>query len=512
MLPRLPIGQQYFRGIREEGSLYIDKTEHIYNLIRSSKYFFLARPRRFGKSLTLSVISELFQGSQELFKGLWIEDKWDWEQTNPVVHIQFNEINYKDQPLEVALRRALLQQYKRHNIEPQGEVVSDLFGDLLQELSDKKGRVVLLIDEYDKPLIDYLTKDKIEQGLAHQAQLKSFYSVIESSDTYLKFVLITGVSKFSKVGVFSDLNNLLDITFHRLGENLVGISQEELETHFGAAIDHREKETGQTGIRDRIKMWYNGYSFFDGQVKLYNPFSILSFFSAWEFQNFWFSTGTPTFLVNLLRERNYYRFDRASVGQSGFESYQIDQLETVPLLYQTGYLTIKNYDRELLVYDLDYPNREVKDSMLQHLIAAFSRGNIFESAPTVVKLRSAFLTNDLEKVVEIINNLFQSIPHQLFIEAKENLYHALIHLLFTYLGQYIQSEVSVLRGRIDSVVQTDSHVYIIEFKLDQSAQAALDQIQEKDYMAPYRESGKEIVALGINFNSEQKRIDGWLTA
>ena len=512
MLPKLPIGQQDFRGIREERALYVDKTEHIHRLVTQGKYFFLARPRRFGKSLTLSTIKELFDGSRELFEGLWIENHWNWSLTNPVVHIGFSRLGYQDIGLERAILREFDMQAERFGLELAGEGISFRFQELLIKLNDKLGKVVVLIDEYDKPLIDYLSQEDLPRAFEHQRLLKTFYSILKDNDANLRFVLITGVSKFSKVGVFSDLNNLLDISLHPNYATLVGITQAELEITFGAAIDGHEEQTDGSSLRDKIREWYNGYSFNDGTDTVYNPFSLLCYFSEWSFRNFWFTTGTPTFLVDLMRERNYYQFEQQEVSPSAFESYQLDRLETTPLLFQTGYLTIKDYDPEYLLYTLDYPNREVKDSMLQYLIAAFSHSSPDQTTPAVVRLAKAFDRGNLDDVRELINNLFQTIPYQLFVAAKENLYHALIHLLFTYLGQYISSEVSVLRGRVDAVVQTATHVYVLEFKLDGSAEEALAQIKEKDYAAAYRAMDKAVVAVGVNFSSGEKRIVEWATA
>ena len=245
MLPKLPIGQQDFRGIREDGYLYIDKTEQIHRLVDSGKYFFLSRPRRFGKSLMLSVIRELYSGSRELFKGLWIEDRWDWSRTSPVIHIGFSSIGYGEIGLENALIREINIQADRHDIELSGEGASFLFKELLRKLNEKLGRVVVLIDEYDKPLIDYLSKQDLPRAHANQKSLKLFYSVLKDSDPYIRLLLITGVSKFSKVGVFSDLNNLFDVSLTSKCNTLVGVTQEELETTFGAAIDDRERKMGR---------------------------------------------------------------------------------------------------------------------------------------------------------------------------------------------------------------------------------------------------------------------------
>ena len=509
MLPKLPIGQQDFPKLREERALYVDKTERIYDLVETSGHYFFARPRRFGKSLTLSIIKCLFQGKKELFEGLWIENRWDWSVTHPVVHIGFSSTGYGDIGLERAILKVLDREGAKYGVTLTEEGVSLRFADLLNQLNAKLGRVVILIDEYDKPLIDYLDKESLPQAFANQKLLKRFYSVLKDNDDKVRLLLITGVSKFSKVGVFSDLNNLYDISLTAEFNDLVGITQNELEAYFGSAIDTYEAEENKTEIRGQLREWYNGYSFHDGHYTVYNPWSLLVFFRSWHFGNYWFSTGTPTFLVQLMRERFYYELKREKLDAGSFEAYQLDELQTTPLLFQTGYLTIKNYDEQFGLYTLDYPNREVKDSMLRHLIGAFSHGTRSTGTPAVARLYEAFKTGDVKDVIDMINDLFQTIPHQLFIDAKENLYHALLHLLFTYLGQFTSSEVSVLRGRVDAVVQTDTTAYVLEFKLDRSAKEALQQIQSRDYAAPFRATGKRVVAVGINFSSAEKRVDDW---
>ena len=368
-------------------------------------------------------------------------------------------------------------------------------------------KVVILIDEYDKPLIDYLTK--MEQAKAHQEILKSFYAILKSSDPYIQFLLITGVSKFSKVSVFSDLNNLEDITLDWRYASMLGYTQNELEHYFEEHLQFALKKikTDKKQLLKKIKAWYNGYSWESGE-DVYNPFSILNFFSKIKFNNFWFATGTPTFLVNLLHERMYYNFDNIEVGDTVFESYNLDNLETASLLFQTGYLTIKSVN-EFGIYTLGYPNKEVKNSMLQHLIGAFRFGQYTESAPIVVNLRQAFYNNKISEAITIINSLFKTIPYQIFIAKKEAYYHSVIHLIFTYLGQFIESEVAVADGRIDAVVKTPAFIYIVEFKLDKSAEEAIAQIKEKNYASRFLNEGLKIVALGINFSSETKSIKDW---
>ncbi|MFK7979653.1 MAG: ATP-binding protein [Saprospiraceae bacterium] len=508
MKQKLPIGIQSFKKLRAENLLYVDKTEVIYRLTEYSNYHFLSRPRRFGKSLTLSTIKELFQGAKALFEGLWIEKHWDWTQTHPIIHISFSSIGYKELGLEEAITIQLKEIAEEANITLQKKGVSQLFEELIKKLS-KQNKVVLLIDEYDKPIIDYL--EDLPQAYANQKILKSFYSIIKDSDPYIRFLMITGVSKFSKVSIFSELNNLTDLTIHPKFTTLVGYTQKELEHYFAEGIEELvgELAPNRAELLTLIKNWYNGYSW-DGKNFLYNPFSILSFFGTGQFHNFWFSTGTPTFLINLLKERNFYNLGAAEVGQATFDSFDISNIETYSLLFQTGYLTIKQVE-PFGLYVLDYPNREVKDSMLQYLVAGFNHGSYSQTTPIVLKLRKAFLQNDFEHIIKIINSLFKSIPSHIFIKEKEAYYHSVVFLVFQYLGQFIEAEVHTSDGRIDAVVQTDTHIYILEFKLDESAKNAIQQIQDKGYPQKYLLEEKEIIAFGINFSSKTKSVDGWET-
>ena len=506
MKQKLPIGIQTFSEIIENDFLYVDKTESIFELVTRGKYYFLSRPRRFGKSLTLSTIKSIFQGQKALFKDLWIEKHWNWEETNPVIHIGFSSIGYKTMGLEKALTNRLNEAAEKHGIILKTNGYDQKFKELIVKLS-KKNKVVLLIDEYDKPIIDYL--DNIPQAKENQRILKSFYSVIKDLDPHLRFLLITGVSKFSKVSIFSELNNLSDITIHSKYATLVGYTQAELEHYFEEGIQESIGELAptKTALLALIKDWYNGYSW-DGKQFLYNPFSILSFFDAKQFRNFWFTTGTPTFLIKLLKNRKLINLEQIEVDETAFESYDIENLDTMPLLFQTGYSTIKEaYD--FGIYLLDYPNKEVKESMLRHLIGSYRNDSPSFSTPIVIKLRKAFLENDYKKVITIINSLFKSIPSHIFIKEKEAYYHSVVFLVFQYLGQFINAEINTSDGRIDAVVQTDTHVYVLEFKLDESATIAIQQIKDKNYAAKYQTLNKAIIGLGINFSSTSKSVDGW---
>ncbi|MEM7132371.1 MAG: ATP-binding protein [Chloroflexota bacterium] len=506
MLQKLPIGIQTFSEIIEDDYLYIDKTKPIYQLLTSGKYFFLSRPRRSGKSLTLSTIKSVYMGQRELFTGLWIENQWDWNKVHPVIHISFSGIGYQTQGLEGAIEAELRLIAEEFNVLLTQIGIDRLFAELIRKLS-AKGKVVLLIDEYDKPIIDYL--DDVKQAIAHRKILKIFYSVIKDSDPYIEFLLITGVSKFSKVSVFSDLNNLTDITLHRRYAALTGYTQDEIESYFGATIADLASERGQdyTDLIDNIRLQYNGYSW-DGLISVYNPFSFMSFIDSGEFRNFWFETGTPSFLLTLLKEEWLYELNNMTVGEETFSSYDIERLQAIPILFQTGYLTIKE-KHNFGLYTLDYPNAEVKESLLSYIIADLRKGQAALTRPMVFQLYEAFYANDMERLIDLIKGIFANIPSHIFIKEAEAYYHSLIYLVFFYLGQYAQSEVNTNRGRLDCLVQTPTHIYILEFKLDKSADEALQQIKDKGYADKYTADPRPKVLLGINFSSKQKTVEGW---
>jgi hypothetical protein len=350
---KYPIGIQTFRKVREEGFLYIDKTQLIHQLISTGNYYFLSRPRRFGKSLLLSTIEEIFNGSKELFKGLWIEDRWDWTQKHPVIHIEFSKMPYQEVGLQEAVLRTLRKQATSLGLELRSDNVKEAFEELIEKAS-VKGKVVILIDEYDKPIIDYL--DDIPLAEANRMVMKNFYSVIKGSDAYIRLLLITGVSRFSKVSIFSDLNNLEDITVGKKTNELTGITQAELEANFAEELNvlPAEFDTDKDGLVEKIRKWYNGYSW-GGKETLYNPFSILSFMKQHEFRNFWFQTGTPTFLVKLIRKKKEFKFEQTQLNENALGNFDIADPLLSALLFQTGYLTIKGYNVTTRNYQLDYP-------------------------------------------------------------------------------------------------------------------------------------------------------------
>ena len=510
-MQKYPIGIQNFQKLREGGYIYVDKTAFIYRLTQQAGYYFLSRPRRFGKSLLVSTLQALYEGRKELFEGLYIGDKWNFSQTNPTLVIYFNQMSLRDVGLEQSLITTLRNEARRHDLVLESEGVGFIFQELIEKLHVKTGRkVVVLVDEYDKPIVDYLE----ELPIAHlnRQLLKSFYGILKPSDEHLEFVLLTGVSKFAKVSVFSDLNNLRDLTLNPQFSDLVGINQEELVLNFKAEISDLARERGITEdvFLGQIKHWYNGYSW-GGKVSVYNPFSLLNFFADnGSFQNYWFSTGTPTWLIGLLRSQGIYQIEGQEVSAISLDTFDIERLEVYPILFQTGYLTILS--EEDGIYVLDYPNQEVKQSFLQYLLQGYRQGSLGEGLPLVLHLRNALQNNDLAKAMEVINTVFSSLPYDLWQNENEHFYHALIHLTFTLLGVYVQSEVHTSRGRCDALVQTQRYVYGFEFKLDKTSSEALAQVKTRGYLTPYRQLGKELVAVGVNFSTATKSVESWEVA
>lgn len=509
-MAKYPIGIQTFSIIRKENFLYIDKTEQIYQLTQGGKYFFLSRPRRFGKSLLISTLNSLYSGEKELFKGLWIEDKWDWTTTNPVIYIPFNALDFHSVGLENAVSRWINRLANEQNLVLSGESAAELFEDFIKISYEKTGkRVVVLIDEYDKALIDFLDNNATFE--ANRRFLKSFYGILKPSDPYLQLVLLTGVSQFSKVSIFSDLNNIQDITLSSKFNQIVGITQKDLEHYFEQEINEIANNNGQSAaeLLNQIQKWYNGYTW-DLKTKLYNPYSLLLFFeNEGKFENYWFQTGTPSFLINELRKHKLYNISQIKTTVQTLTSFDIEYLDPTCLLFQTGYLTLSSYDAIDQMYSLDFPNQEVRHSLLQYLMANY-RSNPIAVLPTVVDFRNALQQGDLDRAMSVINTIFSTIPSELWEKENEHLYHALVHILFVLLGVYVQSEVNSSNGRCDAILHTDKYIYAFEFKLDKTAKAALKQIEDKGYLMPFMQSDKQKIAVGINFSKKKKAVQAYL--
>ena len=513
-LKNLPIGIQTFKNMREGNYVYVDKTEHAYRIAKNGGAFFLSRPRRFGKSLMLSTLHELFEGNRLLFKDLWIEDKWDWTIQSPIIHISFSSVAYKNQSLEAGIRQFLLKLFKKNNLDAGEETdISLLFTDLIEQMNDKHGKVVILIDEYDKPLIDHLEFHELEQAKINQTTLAHFYSGLKECDDFIRLLFITGVSKFTKVSLFSKLNNLTDLTVNPKFSTLTGYTKEEVEHYFEAYIQETLSiltQYNRSELLEEMRLWYNGYSW-DGKTRLYNPYDVMLFFFNQDFQSFWFSTGTPKFLVDRMLQQNFYQIEDIEANLSFLDEYSLDNLEITSLMFQSGYLTIKeNKGKGNLV--LSYPNQEVRNALYGFLISKMGKP-INGGGITVQHLNKAFLDNDLQRVQTILTTLFENLTYDVYahqtVQQVEGFYHGLIYILFKYLGIYVQSEVHTKKGRADAIVQTSTHIYFLEFKINSNGGAALQQIITKQYANTYAADSRIKIGIGINFNLQTRELDGW---
>lgn len=503
---KYPIGLQDFGKIRKEGFLYIDKTQLIYNLIESGNYYFLSRPRRFGKSLLLSTIKEIFSGNKELFEGLWIHDQWNWEQIHPVIHLRLSKLDYQQLGLYEALNIEIGILAKDLGIELEATHLKGRFEELIRKAASK-GRVVILIDEYDKPITDYL--EDLERVEENRSVFKSFYSVLKDADEYIRLLLITGVSRFPKVSIFSDLNNLNDITIHRKYATIAGITQQELESNFAKEI--AEMLRRQPDLLSKLKLWYNGYAWHEEVERVYNPFSILKYMDGRDFRNYWFQTGTPTWLVNLMKHNREFDLENVFIGENSLSNFNVEHVAIVPVLFQTGYLTIKNYHSKKRLYELGFPNREVEESLTDALLSAYR--NVFPGNDSMVvtdDLSEALTNNDVTQMIKALDVLMSTIPYDHWKAESESIFHIIVHLAFKRLGLDVRSEVHSATGRCDVLVFTDQYIYALELKPNGSAQAALDQIFEKGYLRSYQSDTRKKIAIGINFSSEKRSVEEFL--
>ncbi len=518
MLKPLPIGISTFKDIVAGGFLYVDKTRYVYELVRYPKgVYFLSRPRRFGKSLLISTLNALFAGHRDLFVGLWIYDSdYQWEEF-PVIRMDLSNLKVTTaEELKRGLKRRLRHIARLHAIALEKGEYYEQFFDLIFQLAVKSEKqVVVLVDEYDKPLIDNIA-DTAEAKRIRDV-LKGFYTILKGTDEYLRFVFLTGVSKFSKVGVFSDLNNLDDVTMSPLFATLLGMTEEELRRYFDdhvtAFAAHQERSKGE--LLGQVRHWYDGFRFAADCPSVYNPFSLLKVFKHRHFSNYWFETGTPTFLIKLLRERAYdvAALEDLRVRELSFSSYDIEKLTVLPLLFQTGYLTIKEYDPESRLYRLYYPNTEVEEAFLTYLMNEF--GELERGMPDAYlwQLAETLVAQDFDTFFAILRALLANIPYEIQIE-REKYYQSMFYLIFKLIGLQIDAEVKTNRGRIDAVIEMDEAVFIFEFKLDGSAEAALAQIRERGYAEKYG-LGKldglrdAVYLVGVSFSTQERGVVDW---
>jgi Predicted AAA-ATPase/PD-(D/E)XK nuclease superfamily len=524
-----PVGEQFFEKIRQDEAIYVDKTPLILPLVKqkSHPYYFLSRPRRFGKSLLLDTFEQLFRGKKELFQGLYIYDKIQWE-TYPIIRLSMDKIGFTERGLEKALYVYLEMAASKEGISFQTDLYSTQFGELIEKLAEKyQKRVVVLIDEYDKPIIHYIGGEHSAQAEANRTILKSFYGILKPYGNYLRFLFITGVSKFSKVSIFSDLNNLTDLTLNKRYATLCGFTETELRTYFNAGLDDLAAQEGisKEAIVAKIRHWYDGFSW-NGTDFVYNPYSTLRLLASSEFKNYWFETGTPTFLINLIHQKGDYDFSDLEVNERIYDWHDLHDLDFISIMLQTGYLTFKKPVGES-VYKVYFPNREVEQAFSEMLLERNLDKRAGRMTITILDIERAFKRNDPEEVITILTKMFKTLPHQFFKEGKEvtdaqgnvtqmrmpvgeNFYHAVIYLVFQILGISMKVEVSSQEGRIDALVETDTHIYLFEFKKNRSAQAAFDQLKTNKYAEHFALSKKQIQLIGVAFNLRKKGISGHL--
>ena len=511
-MKKYPIGIQSFEKIRSGNFYYVDKTEFVYNLVKEeSGYYFLSRPRRFGKSLFLDTLHQAFAGRKEYFKGLFLENNWNWDEQFPVLHISFGAGIFKDTDSLNSRFNYLLSRFsEKYKVKLKEKNISDRFDELVRKIAEKYNRqIVILIDEYDKPILDNI--DKPELAIEIRERLKNLYSVIKDLDSYLKFVFITGVSRFSRVSIFSGLNNLEDISLGPRYSTLCGYTQNELETVFEEPLKRSDLNA--------IKEWYNGYNFLGEPV--YNPFDILLYLRTGEFRNYWFETGTPSFLIKLIQDRKYYvpELESFNAGDEILDSFEIDNLSLETVLFQTGYVTIKNrseLDSEY-VYTLSYPNLEVKKSLNRYILKSLSQVSISHRTKTQINIRKALAAGDLESVNENFHSFFASIPHDWYRKNKiseyEGYYASIFYAYFTATGLDVTAEDTTNKGRIDLTIKCDDKIYIIEFKVievDKTKGSALEQIKRKKYSEKYQQKGEKIYLIGIEFSKDDKNIKNFM--
>ncbi len=511
-MKRLPIGISSFEKIRSEDYVYIDKTQHVFNLVNTGGCrYFLSRPRRFGKSLLIDTIKQAFEGNKKLFKGLYLEDNWDWQSIYPVIHLNFGTSSsyHSKERFFTEVHSMLDQHANKYGVVLQQTDYGVKFGELIRVLYEKHGQeVVILVDEYDKPILDNVSNSALATEM--REILRGLYTYIKQSDNYIKFTILTGVSKFSKVSLFSDLNHLQDVTLDERYADICGYNQAEMENAFGVYL--------QQGNVDytMLKRWYNGYNFTGSErQKVYNPFDILLFIdSGFRYQSYWFETATPTFLVRMVEKNRYFIPDLEGivVGEDLLRTFDVDNMPIETLLFQTGYLTIKEafIRGNVIAYRLGYPNYEVKYSLNNSLAAIAS--NDSRKSRVIGYMINALEENDFKRLGDILCSHFAAIPNDWYrknnIDQYEGFYASIVYSFMVALGYDLIAEDVTNQGKIDLTLIMSDKVLIIEFKLKKhgDVKAAVQQIKEKNYALKYRSSQKPIYLVGISFDPEERNV------
>ncbi len=511
---KYPIGIQSFADIRNEGYVYVDKTAVVYQLASTGKYYFLSRPRRFGKSLLLSTLEAYFLGKQELFRGLAIEKlETEWKKY-PVFRLDLNARNYKDeQSLYAELNKHLVKWEAAYGlVSDQTLAPEERFYNLVQRAYEQTSeKVVVLIDEYDKPLLQTIDRPGLQD--AYRDIMKGFYGVLKSQDDYIRFGFITGVTKFSHVSIFSDLNNLKDISMLPRYVDICGISEEELHENFEESIHELAVANNMTygETCDKLREQYDGYHFYQDTIGIYNPFSLLNTFEDKLFKDYWFETGTPTFLIKLLEQNNFVLSDMQGVEVDVVGLTNLDNLnsEMTPVLYQSGYLTIKGYDPETQTYTLAYPNQEVERSFTRALVPYYTGMTSKATVSFLSGFVSAVKSGKPDDFMLRLQTMLSDNDYRIAGD-KELYFQNVLYVVFKMVGVRVQVEPATSYGRIDLLIKTRDYIYILELKLDGTAEEALQQIKDKRYARPFQLDPRKLFLIGVNFSSETRNIEKWI--
>ncbi len=507
-----PIGIQNFESLREDGYIYVDKTELVYQLVKTGRYYLLNRPRRFGKSLLISTLEAYFLGKKELFKDLAIEKlEKDWLEY-PVLHLDLNAEKFgSPERLDALLSNQLTQWEELYGHGPDETTLSLRFKGVIRRAAKQTGqRVVILIDEYDKPMLQALENDELQEKF--RDTLMAFYGVMKSMDGDIKFAFLTGVTKFGKVSVFSDLNNLMDISMDDRNANICGITEPEIHAYFKDDLHElaRVQNMDYDQVCIALREFYDGYHFTENSKGIYNPFSLLNTFKYLQFGSYWFETGTPTYLVKLLKHSHYNLYNMAHMETDADVLNSIDStsVNPIPVIYQNGYLTIKGYDREFGIYRLGFPNREVEEGFMKYLLPFYANTDKVDSSFHIQKFVREIRSGDYNSFFRRLQSLFADTPYEL-VRDLELHYQNVLFIVFKLIGFYVKAEYHTSEGRIDLVLQTDRFIYLMEFKLNGTADDALRQINEKGYALPFAADPRQLFKIGVNFSAKTRNIEEW---
>ncbi len=510
---KYPIGIQDFGEIIKGGYVYVDKTAFLLRLVNQGKYYFLSRPRRFGKSLLLSTLSAYFEGKGKLFKGLAIAEQTKKWQKHPVLYLDLSNKEYSRHDHLLNRLNLHLSEWERlYGSNPAEKDVDDRFYGVIRRACEQKGRVVILIDEYDKPLLQSLDKEPLRED--YRATLQAVYGNLKTCDKYIRFAMLTGVTRFSKLSVFSGLNNLKDISMFAEYATICGITEQELDTYLTAGIETLAQrcKISVAEARERLKRRYDGYRFEESAENVYNPFSLLSALDEKKFKDYWFATGTPTFLAEMLAREKYDlgNLTTRSIAEVRFNTLDTLKSNPLPILYQSGYLTLDRRD-DRGNYFLRFPNEEVERSFLQVLLPYYAHKREDDSDALLNSMVDHVHAGEPEHFMLELQALLADTPFEKS-EAGERYFRNLLFIIFRLLGFYCEVEHPTAAGRSDVVIKTDKYIYVLELKVDQSAEAALRQIEDKGYAAPHAADKRKLFKLGVNFSGEKKQMDEWLVA